>query len=232
MKQLDGPTVGFAGHDGHHDTTTRRSLFGLLKGCVEPSCRRARRVSRRLAVSAFILAASTACVTTTAQTIVERPALDVPPPPPRVITPLPVPELPPQEQPAEDPNAKPSNPPKPRPQPQANTAKNEKTEPPPVEATPPANPPAPVTPPVPTLSTPPQGDANAVLKQVQDTIFRSRKALEGIDYAKLSPVRRKAYDDSKLFAQQAEDALKANNLVFAKELADKAERLAKELQGR
>ena len=49
----------------------------------------------------------------------------------------------------------------------------------------------------------------------------------------LSPeTRKKAYNDAKLFATQAEEAINAANLVFAKELADKAERLAKELQGR
>ena len=33
-----------------------------------------------------------------------------------------------------------------------------------------------------------------------------------------------------MFATQAEEALKTNNLPFAKEFADKAERIAKELQ--
>ena len=35
-----------------------------------------------------------------------------------------------------------------------------------------------------------------------------------------------------MFATQAEEAVKTNNLMFAKELADKAERFVKELQGR
>jgi hypothetical protein len=67
---------------------------------------------------------------------------------------------------------------------------------------------------------------------VSDVIERTRRTLNSIDYGTLSNARKKAYDDAKLFAQQAEDALKTNNVVFAKELAEKAERLAKELQGR
>ena len=93
-------------------------------------------------------------------------------------------------------------------------------------------PPPPATPPAPTLTTPPQGDANAVSRQIRDSIERTRRALEKVDYGPLPDVRKKAYDDAKLFALQAEEAIKVNNLVFARELADKAERLAKELQGR
>ena len=80
------------------------------------------------------------------------------------------------------------------------------------------------------MSTPPAGDATAT--QIRDSIERTRRALEKIDYGTLSNLRKKAYDDAKLFTTQTEEALKASNLVFAKELADKAERLTKELQGR
>jgi hypothetical protein len=68
--------------------------------------------------------------------------------------------------------------------------------------------------------------------QIREAIARSKAILDKVDYQRLSPVAIKAYKESQLFAQQADDALKANNLPFAKELADKAERLAKELQGR
>jgi hypothetical protein len=176
---------------------------------------------------------SSACATATANAPVQRQPLDTPPAPPRVITPLPVPELPVVEPPAEDPStAKPSAPPKPRPQASnANKPEPKPVEPPPAE--PPATPPPAPTPPTPTLTTPPaQGDANAVTRQIRDSIERTRRTLEKIDYRPLSTDRKKAYDDSRLFATQAEDAIKVNNLVFARELADKAERLAKELQGR
>ena len=40
------------------------------------------------------------------------------------------------------------------------------------------------------------------------------------------------YDTAKRFIRQAEDALRAKNLVFAKNLADKAAALAAQLAGR
>jgi hypothetical protein len=227
MKFLDVPTVGFAVHDGHDDTkNTTSHFFGVVS-----LCRRVRRASRRLAVSAFLLAASSACATTLREPVVERPALEVPPPPPRVIAPLPVPDLPQQEPPVEDPaEIKPPAPVKPKPQPQA--PKPEAKPDTPVDPLPPPVTAPPVAPPQPTLTTPPQGDATAIARQIRDSIVRTRGSLEKVNYGPLSNERKKAYDDAKLFATQADDALKANNLVFAKELADKAERLAKELQGR
>lgn len=165
--------------------------------------------------------ASTACSTGRAATPIERPALDVPPPPPRVIVPLPPPEPA-----AHEPEAPPTKPPRPRPQPPRETAK---PDPPDPALVAPAIPPA--TPP-PQLRMPDTGDAAAASRQVRDIIERTRRTLSSTDYGRLSNVRKKAYEDAKLFAEQAEDALKASNVVFAKELAEKAERLARELQSR
>jgi hypothetical protein len=67
---------------------------------------------------------------------------------------------------------------------------------------------------------------------VHGTIDRTRVLLNGIDYRRLSTARKKAYDDAKRFAQQAEDALKGGNTVFAQSIAAKAETLARELAGR
>ena len=53
-----------------------------------------------------------------------------------------------------------------------------------------------------------------------------------IDYARLSTERRQQYEQAKLMVTQSEDALKGSNFEFARNLADKADRLAKELQGR
>ena len=231
MNTQDVPTGGYAVHDGHDDTkTTTPYLLNVVS-----SCRRVRRACLRLAVSAFLVVGSSACVTTRGEPVVIRTPLEVPPAPPRVITPLPLPEPPtPVEELVEDPAAeKPPTPPKPKPAPNNSKPPDAKQEPPPIEPVPPvAPPPAPTGPPAPTLSTPPQGDANALSRQIRDNIERTRRTLEKINYGPLSNDRKKAYDDAKLFATQAEDALKVSNLVFAKELADKAERLAKELQGR
>jgi hypothetical protein len=169
------------------------------------------------------------CATTRAETPRERPALDVPPPPPRVITPLPVFPEPPAPEPVSDlPGSSTQTPARPRPLRQAEAPK--------VEAKPEEAKPAetvPPTAPVPQLRMP-ETDPTQLTVQIRDIIDRTRKVLRGIDYGPLSNARKKAYDDANMFAKQAEDALKAEppNLVFAKELADKAERLARELQGR
>jgi hypothetical protein len=172
---------------------------------------------------------ASACATTRAETPRERPALDVPVPPPRVIAPLPPPEAPIPEPVADLPGNSAPAPTRPRPQRSSeSTAKPEKPEEKPVDPNPPAN----TTPPVPQLRTPEVGNSAQTAQQIRETIERTKKTLESIDYRTLTPVRQKAYDDSKLFYTQAEEMLKNNNLLAAKELAEKAERLAKDLQGR
>ncbi|MEX1127602.1 MAG: hypothetical protein WEB50_03445 [Vicinamibacterales bacterium] len=155
----------------------------------------------------------------------ERPPLEVPPPPPRVVEPIPVP--PPPLQPVE--SLGPGAPPAPsRSRPPAKEAQKpdpKPEDPKPEPAAPPAQPP-------PVLRMPETVNTAQLTTQIQEAIARSKAILAKVDYRRLSPVAVKAYKESQMFAQQAEDALKANNLPFAKELADKAERLAKELQGR
>jgi hypothetical protein len=173
-----------------------------------------------------------ACITGRAATPAERPALEVPMPPSRTIPQLPPPESTPMPEPVEDlPSAaKPSSPVRNSRPPATRDAKEtQKPEPKPETAPPPVDP-APPQPQTPPLRMPSAGDTTAISRQVTDIIERTRRTLNGVDYGQLTAVRKKAYDDAKLFAQQAEDALKQSNLVFAKELADKAERLAKELQ--
>lgn len=178
------------------------------------------------------LAALTAagCATTRAEVPRERPALDVPMPPPRVITPLPPPETTPAVEPVGAlPGTNAPTPARPRPQKAVDTAK---PDPKPEEAKPDPNAQTPTTPLVPQLRTPEVGNPEKVTALIRDTIGRTRAMLEKIDYGPLSEARKKQYDDAKLFANQAEQELKSSNLVAAKELAEKAERLAKELQGR
>jgi len=180
---------------------------------------------RAIALIGLAAIGGAACTTTKAAAPIERPALEVPPPPPRVVEPIPVP--PPQLQPVE--NLGPDAPPAPsRPRPAAKETQKpdpKPEDPKPVEPTPPPAPP-------PVLRMPETVNAAQLTTQIQEAIARSRAILDKVDYQRLSPVAVKAYKESQMFAQQAEDALKASNLPFAKELADKAERLAKELQGR
>ena len=165
----------------------------------------------------------------------ERPDLVIPPPPPHVI-PItaetviePVADVP--SPPAA--NSAPANrtgrgtretPPKPA----AVEAKPEvKPDTPPVDA-PVALTPTPPPAPAPQLRTVESTAADAAIRS---TIERTRGLLAGVDYRQLSSGRRKTYDDSKRFVQQAEDALKEGNAAFAKGVADKAETLAKALAG-
>ena len=66
---------------------------------------------------------------------------------------------------------------------------------------------------------------------MRTTIDTARGILNGVNFGPLSNERKKAYNDAKLFLQQAEDALKQGNLAFAQGVATKAETLAKELAG-
>jgi len=187
-----------------------------------------------LALPLIALMAS-ACVSASARSK-DAPAMNVPPAPPRVIEPAPdplpepVPELP-----AVSP-AVPANSTTPRP----NRGQNRPASPPvdpkageqkPPEPLPPDPVPQPPAQPSAQLQTPQAADNNSV-RAVRATIDRANGLLNGIDYRPLSTVRKKAYDDAKRFALQAEGALKEGNVMFAQAVAAKAETLARELAGR
>lgn len=167
------------------------------------------------------------CAAAQAKTPVERPNLDVPPPPPRLIE-----AAVPLETPPPDPVGElPANPatPKPRPTPPREPAKQ--AEPPktdPVVEQPPATQP-PATPPLPPLRTPTSPDAAAQVKQIID---RANGVLTSIDYRLLTKPQQAQYDNARQLLTQADEAMKTSNYDIARNLADKAERIAKELQGR
>ena len=167
---------------------------------------------------------------------VDRPPLNVPPPPPRVIEPTPEP----QPEPVDDIPSAPTAPP-PRPGRSAReTAKPPATDPkaetkpadPAKTETPPAADPVPPVQPPAQLRTPQTADTSGAAKNVQATIDRARSTLGKVDFAPLNNERKKAYNDAKGFVNQAEAALKEGNYVFAQAVATKAETLAKELAGR
>ena len=171
--------------------------------------------------------ASGACATATAKAPADRPVLEVPPPPPRVIEPTPEPELamPPVGElpPASLPN------PRPKPVPNREPVRTEpKPETPAVETAPPV---APVAPP-PQLRTPGTTDGAEAARQVHDVLDRANKTLGSIDYRRMTTARRGQYDTAKNLIRQSEDALKASNFDIARNLANKADQIAKELQTR
>jgi len=180
-----------------------------------------------LALAPFV----SACVTTRAQAPVERPALEVPPVPPRILEPAdtteatvpePVPDLPPP----------PTNPAPARP-PVRDDAPREPAKPEPKPGTPAEptqTPPAPAS--VPPLRIPGNTDGEAAERQVRETLSNADGLLNRVDYQKLNGDRKKAYDEAKLFMQSSEAALKEANFERARELAAKAEKYARELQGR
>ena len=66
---------------------------------------------------------------------------------------------------------------------------------------------------------------------MRDLLTRAARDLNRVDYGRLSADGRAQYQQSKRFSQQAEQALKDRNFVFATTLADKAATLATELLG-
>jgi outer membrane biosynthesis protein TonB len=164
-----------------------------------------------------------ACAKARAESVPEGPPLQVPAPPEHVLVPV---ELPldtaaaPEPEPLPAPVAAAPRSPVARPAPPA------KPQPAPVAAAPPPPPPEPreLTAPSPT--------SGANERSVRDLLTRATRDLNRVDYSRLSPDGRAQYEQSKRFGEQAEQALKERNLIFAATLADKAATLAAELLGK
>jgi type IV secretory pathway VirB10-like protein len=170
---------------------------------------------------------SVACAKAQAASAPEGPPLDVPAPPARVLAPVEEPEIavaPPPELPAAA--APPRTPPRP---PVRRAEPPPPAEPVPAAATPPVE--VPAEPPRELRPASPARDA-AAEKQVRDTLTLAARDLGGVNYGRLSAEAKAQYDQSKRFTQQAEQALKDRNFVFAATLADKAATLAAGLTGR
>jgi hypothetical protein len=193
--------------------------------------------SRGACLLAALLLAS-ACVTTRATAPVERPPLEVPPVPPRIVEPSPTPDTnnlePVGDLPAEKPAPTTSRPRPPasrdpsRDNPKPTDAKPaEATVPGPVE--PPAAPPQSTAP---LIRTPATADAAAAERGIRDTLGRTQTRLNGINYQRLTGQLQKAYNEAKDFMERAEAAIKASNFELAKGLASTAEKLANELPNR
>ena len=170
-----------------------------------------------------------ACVKTQAKTAPDGPPLEVPPPPARVIAAA---EEPIASAPAEplEPMPAPASTMRRPPRRSVNPEPSLKPEPaPPADVNPPqAAPPEPAaTPPAPTLRAPGSGE-----KPIRDLVVKAQRDLARVDYAKLTEAGKTQYEQAKRFAEQADQALKDQNFVFAQTLADKAATLAAELLGR
>jgi len=92
-------------------------------------------------------------------------------------------------------------------------------------------PPPPVVAEAPRLSTPDVLDEVVATRQVREMLDRARRALGTLRYSTLNTDARTQFDTATQLIQQAEDALKERNFVFAIKVADKAETLARRLVG-
>ena len=171
-------------------------------------------------VAILLLAASLGACAAKAQvrTEVPLPSLDPPPPPPRVVaiyTPEPEPiPLTPAVEPA-PPVRQPSRPARPEQKPE-----------------PPANSPEPVESaarpvPAPSLTlTPTPGSESQTVAAIRDLLGRATRDLSRVNSASLNNDGRSQFDTARRFILQADEALKARNIVYAGKLADKAATMA------
>jgi hypothetical protein len=151
-------------------------------------------------------------------------------PPPRVITPVEaVAVAPPPPPPAPEPAAAtPTKTASPAPRPRAADAK---PDPPPAAAAQPATPIVSSPEPLEVRSVP-SAAAAAEDRKVRDVMARAQKDLTRVSPQRLSAEGKSQYEQAKRFYEQADEALKEKNFVYAMKLAENAATLAEELAGR
>jgi len=166
------------------------------------------------------------CASAQAKTAAAGPPLEVPAPPPRVLAPVeepaaastPAPEAP---APAPAAAAAPRTPPRP-------PARRTETDRPETPA--PAASAGPTAPEPPRELRPTTAADAAAERQTRDALARAATALSRVDYGRLNADARAQYDQSKRFMEQAQQAMRDRNFMFASTLADKAATLAEGLQ--
>jgi hypothetical protein len=187
---------------------------------------------RAIVVAALTLPAA-ACASAQARTPIEPVSLEVPVVPPRVVETVVIapPPLPAVEEPAQAP----APPPATRTRPPNRDANRGDARPDPKPEPEPEPEPSvtPVAPPVPPLRTgTPSASTDETRRQIVDIVQRARGLLEGMDTRPMSADRLANYESAKDSILRAEAALKLSNLVLAKQLAEKAENIARQLSGR
>src|SRR5262249_8436239 len=123
------------------------------------------------------------------------------------------------------------------PAPRAEAPRPPAEQPKPAEQAPPADvvkapeePPKPAMPPA-ALQTAPAQRGVEGQRRVRTMLTQATNDLNRINYQALNADGRTQYDTAKAFVRQAEDALRAKNLPFASNLADKAAAMAGQLGG-
>jgi len=187
-----------------------------------------------IAVVAMLISGAVAgCASRRAQATSSPVALNVPPPPARVIAVPPEPMTPTEATTVDRPvaTARPSRGARPSP------VRSDAARPPdPVPAdtgaaavpgAPAATEPVPT--PAPVLRTMQSADESQAERRTREVLARARALLSRVTIASLSQEARQQHDTARRFVGQAEQALLERNFVFATYLADKAEALAKGL---
>jgi hypothetical protein len=169
------------------------------------------------------------CTHAQAKSTPDMPPLNMPAPPPRDVEPSDV-EVPPPvplvAEPAHNPPTRPRPTPPPRTEPKPEPPK---PEPPPAEPPKPAE--EPIRPPT-ILQTTPAAVEGEVERSIRASLQRASADLNRIDYRALNADARTQYDTAKRWVRQADEAIRAKNLVFAKSIAEKAATIAAQLAGR
>ena len=172
----------------------------------------------------------TGCAHAQAKATPDMPGLQMPAPPPRDVEPAgtdaPAPALLPTEPARNAPvRPRPTAPPPRSEPPRAEPAKPEAQ---PVEPPKAEEPPRPPT----TLQTTPATAEGEVERAIRGALQRATADLSRVDYRALNRDARTQYDTAKRFVSQADDAIRKKNLVYAKNLAEKAATIAAQLAGR
>lgn len=178
----------------------------------------------------LLITSTAACAGNRVPIIEDQPTLVVPPVPPRTIEAQPA-----TEPPVIDPVPE-LLPPPPAPKPKANVPRNStESKPEPKPEIPPetttaasASNPPPVEP-LRTQTTPSGPEA---MRQIQESLARTDNVLSRVDYQKLTPDSKATYQAAKDFKQQAEEALKKDDINQARAFALRAENIAKKLEPR
>jgi outer membrane biosynthesis protein TonB len=176
-----------------------------------------------LVVLLVIGLAASGCMTSRAQIPEQQPTLVVPPVPPRAIEPPPPTEPPAAPPPAEPPPA-PAPASKPKPRPQTEVKPDQKQEPLETAAA------APNSPPVAPLRTSTSPTGPEATRQIRDILENTQKMLDKLDFPNLSDDRKANFTTAKNYIQQADEALKKEELTQARSLAERAQNIAKLLQ--
>ena len=130
-----------------------------------------------------------------------------------------------------------NTPARPRPAPSTPRPEPPKAEPPKPEPPAAVEPPRPADePPKPpvttTLQTTPATAEGDVERAIRASLDHASADLNRVDYRRLNADAKNQYDTAKRFVRQADDAIRAKNLVFAKSIAEKAATIAAQLAGR